>query len=128
MRNCEGDLHPLARKGIILFNEGRYFEAHEELEIAWRQETNSLRGVYQGILEAGVTYLHVQRRNLAGAVKVYKRCLRWLQDLPEVCLGIGIGELRRDLEAMMTEAMRLGPDRLDEIDPALFKPIRWEPA
>jgi hypothetical protein len=36
MADCEGSLHERARLGILLMNEGRYFEAHEELEAAWR--------------------------------------------------------------------------------------------
>jgi hypothetical protein len=116
-------MHPRARQGILLFNEGRYFAAHEELEIAWRQERGRIRQLYQGILEAGVAYLHLQRRNLAGAQKVFTRSMRWLREWPEVCRGTDIGQLRRDLEAILAEASRLGPDRLDEINRSFFKPI-----
>ena len=123
MRDCEGQLHPRARQGIQLFNQGLYFEAHEELEIAWREEAGRIKELYQGILEAGVTYLHVRRQNLAGAIKVYGRSMRWLQEWPDMCRGAHIGQLRRDLDAMMTEAIRLGPARLAELDPALFRPI-----
>ncbi|MCD6424582.1 MAG: DUF309 domain-containing protein, partial [Anaerolineales bacterium] len=28
-------LHPEARKGIKLFNEGKFYEAHDPLELAW---------------------------------------------------------------------------------------------
>jgi len=125
MRECDGTLHPRARQGIILFNRGSYFAAHEELEIAWRQESGRIRQLYQGMLEAGVVYLHLQRRNLAGAQKVFARSMRWLRAWPEVCRGMEIGQLRRDLEAILAEASRLGPDRLHEIDRSFFKPIGW---
>ena len=59
MTDCDGTLHPRALTGLILFNEGKYFEAHEELEAAWRDERGKVRELYQGILEAGVTYLHI---------------------------------------------------------------------
>jgi predicted metal-dependent hydrolase len=116
-------IHPRAREGIRLFNQGRYFEAHEELEVAWREEPGKMRELYQGMLEAGVTLLHLGRGNLTGALKVYDRSMRWLKDWPEVCGGAHIGKLRRDLQAAVEEASRLGPDRLAEINPSLLKPI-----
>lgn len=123
MRDCEGAIHPRAREGILLFNQGCYFEAHEELEFAWREESGNIRGLYQGILEAGVTYLHIRRQNLAGALKVYGRSVRWLTHWPEICRGVDIGQLRRDLGAAIGEARRLGPERLAVLEQRFFKPI-----
>jgi predicted metal-dependent hydrolase len=123
MRDCDGELHPRARTGITLFNRGRYFEAHEELEIAWREERGKIRQLYQGILEAGVVYLHLQRGNLAGAIKVHGRSMRWLERWPNICRGIQVGRLRRHLDAILAEAVRLGSSRLKEIDRAYFQPI-----
>ena len=123
MGDCEGALHPKARVGLTLFNQGRYFEAHEELELAWKEERGNVRRLYQGILEAGVTYLHIRRGNYAGALKVYARSMRWLREWPDICRGTDIGQLRRDLEAAIAETRRLGPARLGEFDHRLFKPI-----
>src|SRR5574340_1007570 len=93
MQECSGPLHPKAREGIRLFNQGRYFEAHEELELAWREEQGKIRELYQGILEAGVTYLHLRRGNLAGAQKVFGRSMRWLRAWPTACRRIHIERL-----------------------------------
>ena len=112
------------RAGIQLFNEGRYFEAHEELEAAWKDEKGRIRELYQGILEAGVTYLHITRGNYAGAVKVYGRSMRWLKDWPENCRGVEVGQLRRDLESAIIELRRLGPDASTEFNRALLKPVK----
>jgi predicted metal-dependent hydrolase len=128
MGDCEGALHPRARVGLVLFNQGRYFEAHEELEMAWREERGRVRRLYQGILEAGVTYLHIRRGNYVGALKVYMRSMRWLTQWPEICRGTNVGQLRRDLEAAIAEMRRLGPTGLGEMDPTFFKQIIWEDA
>jgi len=125
MQDCEGRLHPRAHEGILLFNRGRYFEAHEELEWAWREERGGIRQLYQGILEAGVTYLHLRRRNLDGATKVFHRSMRWLRSWPVLCRGVNVGLLRSDLEHIITAAVDLGQDRLSELDPSLFRPIEW---
>ena len=128
MQECSGQLHTRAREGILLFNAGRYFEAHEELEAAWREERGGIRQLYQGVLEAGVTYLHLKRGNLAGAEKVYKRCMRWLTEWPEICRGLHVGQLRRDLESALLEARRLGVEHIDRLPDAYYKPLQWREA
>ena len=71
--DCSVPLHPAALRGLELFNAGEYFEAHEALEDAWRDETGPVRLLYQGILQVAVTYLHVQHDNYEGALKLSAR-------------------------------------------------------
>ena len=125
MSNCQGPLHPRARAGIQLFNAGRYFDAHEELEAAWREEKSKVRQLYQGILEAAVTYLHITRGNYPGAMKVFGRSMRWLKDWPEICRGVDVGQLRKDMSAAISEIERLGPGRIAEFSRSLLKPVVW---
>jgi uncharacterized protein len=126
MADCDGALHPRALQGILLLNKGKYFEAHEELEAAWKDETGRIRELYQGILEAAVTYLHITRGNFPGAVKVYGRSMRWLKDWPEFCRGVDVGQLRRDLDAAIAEVHQLGATRLALFDRSLLKPVIWK--
>lgn len=126
MTDCDGSLHPRAREGLILFNRGKYFEAHEELEAAWKEERGKVRGLYQGILQAGVTYLHITRGNYAGALKVYGRSMKWLRQFPETCRGVQVGQLRNDLEAAIAEVRQLTMTRITEFDRDLLKPVVWE--
>ena len=124
--NCNGKLPTHAIEGLQLFNAGKYFEAHEALELAWRAEKESIRELYQGILEAGVVYLHIQRDNYEGALKVYGRSMIWLNRFPSVCCGVDVATLRRDLSAVIAEVERLGAGRIGEFDQSLFKPVIWE--
>ena len=128
MIDCDGTLHDRARAGILLLNAGRYFEAHEELEAAWKAESGRIRQLYQGILEAAVTYLHITRGNYPGAVKVYKRSMRWLKDWPDVCRGVQVEQLRRDLNAAVAEVERLGHAGMAHFDRALLKPVLFDQA
>lgn len=125
IRDCEGAIHPLAIEGMKLFNEKKFFDAHEELEIAWNEEKGKVRQLYQGILQMAVTYLHITRGNYDGAVKVYMRSMRWLKDWPAVCRGIQVGQLREDAEVVMKEVERLGRGNLEKFDTTLFKPVQW---
>ncbi|MFN8405140.1 MAG: DUF309 domain-containing protein [Anaerolineales bacterium] len=124
--DCNAPLHPRAAEGLRLFNEGKYFEAHEALEEAWLDEKGKVRDLYRGILQVGVAYLHITRENYDGAIKVYKRSQRWLKDWADVCRGIHVEELRRDAEDAINEVMRLGKERIGEFDAARLKPVRWE--
>ncbi|MGE5376971.1 MAG: DUF309 domain-containing protein [Bacteroidota bacterium] len=122
---CNAPLHPQAAQGLRLFNEGHYFEAHEALEEAWNAEGGKVRDLYRGILQIAVAYLHITRGNYNGAVKVHGRSQKWMQDWPDVCRGIQVGQLRRDAEAVIDEVKRLGAERLAEFDRSLLKPVRW---
>lgn len=126
-QDCSGDLHPNAAEGIRLFNQRRFFEAHEELEIAWNEESGAIRDLYRGILQIAVTYLHIARGNYDGAVKVYGRSLKWINGWGDVCRGIHVRRLREDADAAMREVVRLGKDGIGRFDASLFKPILLRP-
>ena len=123
--DCAGTIHPAAIAGMKLFNAGKYWLAHEKLEEAWKEENGAVRELYRAILQVAVIYLHITRDNYIGAVKVYGKVQKWITPWPEVCRGIEIGKLRRDLDTVIAEVKRLGPDRLIGFDRSLFKPVRW---
>ena len=125
VESCNGVLHPRAIEGLRLFNAGEFFEAHEELELAWREETGEIRDLYRGILQVAVTYLHITRGNYDGAVKVYGRSLKWVQGWSDICRGIHVKQLCEDAKNVMKEVERLGRERMSEFDAAFFKPIQW---
>lgn len=121
--DCPSELPEEARIGLQLFNEGKFFEAHEHLELAWRAEASPKRYLYIGVLQAGVAYYHIQRRNYRGALKVIARSRRWLNLLPQWCGGINIAKLCNDLDAVEKVVRQLGPEGLDRFDENLFQPL-----
>jgi uncharacterized protein len=123
--DCNGALHPKAIEGLKLFNEKQFFETHEELEDAWRDEKGAIRELYRGILQVAVVYLHITRGNYDGAIKVYERCIKWLKDWPDVCRGIQVGKLRNDLENAIKEVRRLGKENINGFNTSLFKNVEW---
>lgn len=122
--DCRGPISQLARKGIRLFNERAYFEAHEELELAWGAETGPIRELYRGILQVAVAYLHISRHNYRGAMKMFLRLRQWLDPLPDECLGVNVAQLRSDALAARAEVERLGPERIADFDVRLLKPVQ----
>ncbi|PJF46953.1 MAG: DUF309 domain-containing protein [Chloroflexi bacterium] len=124
LRQAQEPLPELARQAIAQFNAGEFWEQHETFETVWRAEPGPVRQMYQGILQVGVAYYQIQRRNYDGARKLFQRAWQYLSVLPDVCQGVDIAQLRADAQAALAELERLGPARIAEFDPALFKPIR----
>jgi uncharacterized protein len=88
-------------KGIEQFNRQQFFEAHESLETAWRAEPGAIRGVYQGILQVGVAFFHLEHHNLIGAQKSLEFARRnlypWIDqplpiDLPDLIAQMDLAE------------------------------------
>jgi len=123
-RQAQQPLPALALQAIEQFNRGEFWEQHETFEHVWRDALGPIRQMYQGILQVGVAYYQIQRRNYVGARRLFQRAWQYLSVLPDVCQGVDIAQLRADAQAAQAELERLGPDRIDEFDPALFKPIR----
>ena len=121
--NCADTPSPLVMKGIEEFNRGEFFEQHESLEAAWRAEPRPVRELYQGILQVGVACYQIEHGNLPGALKMFERGLRRLRQFAPECLGIDVSRLIAEAEHVRDEARRLGPERLDELDPRLFPRI-----
>lgn len=123
----QGGLHPFALKGFEAFNARDYFQAHEDLETAWRAETGPARDVYRGILQVGLGYYHILRGNYRGAVKMFARCRPWLAPFPDSYLGIDLHRLREDYRRAESELLLLGPVRLHAFDRTLLRPLVFSP-
>ena len=104
--------------GVEQFNRGEYFEQHETLELLWRAETRLVRRLYQGILQIGVAFYHLQRRNYHGVVYMLTRGSGYLQPFAPACQRIDVTSLIELATSTRRIVEQLGPARLDE--------FRWE--
>ena len=121
---CPQPLPDTVLRGLEYFNSGKFYEAHEYLEIAWRAEKGPIRDLYRVILQVGVGYYHLQRGNLTGARKLFSRARRCLQIYSATQCGIDLAGLLADMDAV--EAAMQPPERLrDRIQAGLFKPVRY---
>lgn len=82
-------------EGRRLFNDQRFFEAHEVWEGAWRAEKDATRALLQGLIQVAAGYFKaLSEENAAGAVKLLEMGLEKLAPFPEVCAGLSLGALR----------------------------------
>lgn len=125
-QTCFEPLSALAVRGLELFNRGEYFEAHEVLEEAWKEDTSPGRELYRSILQVAVAYLHIERGNFAGAVKMFLRLRQWIGPIPDQCRGVDVQRLREDAENVRQRLLALGEDRIHEFDRRLFQPVVYK--
>src|SRR6187549_4009897 len=124
--SCEESPPPQLLEGIAQFNRGEYFEQHETLELLWRAERRDIRYLYQGILQIGVAFHHLRKRNHHGTVYMLTRGPRYLAPFAPRCQGVNVQQLLDDAAVALREVERLGPGRLAEFDWTLAPTVRVE--
>ena len=87
--------------GIIFFNTGRYFEAHEAWEDMWRSTRGPLRLFYQGLVHAAVGLHHLAHGNLNGATAQLVKALAKLEQYPDKFCQIDNRQLIADLRRIL---------------------------
>lgn len=82
-------------RGIAQFNHGDYWDCHETLEDLWRDETDPVRYLYQGVLLIGVGLYHLGRGNRHGATTKLRAGVAMLAPYEPSCQGLDVTGLRR---------------------------------
>jgi len=98
--------------GIALWNEQRFFEAHECLESVWHASPEADQDLWQGVIQVAVAAVHVQRGNPVGAAKLAQRAADRLASYPPEHRGIDV-EAARQTCARLADEVRDRP--IDEV-------------
>lgn len=109
--------------GIELFNERRYFEAHEVIEHEWHAERGPIRRLYQGILQIGVGFYHALNGNHKGAVLLLTDGIEKTSAFTPTALGVDTGKLVDEAQKCLDVIRELPPDQLDRFDPGTIPTI-----
>jgi uncharacterized protein len=100
----------LLEEGLLLFNQAKFYEAHEVWEDLWRATTEpSQRACCQGLIQAAVGLHHLSRGNKTGAQSQLQKSIRNLQAGGSVTLGLDIPNLIRDLSVILQTMPEHGP-------------------
>lgn len=109
--------------GVLRWQEQRFFEAHELLEIVWRSAAGSERELWKGVIQVAVACVHVQRGNRDGAARLVARALRRLEAFHGELDGVDVDALRRTGTAL-AERIAAGVDVHVELGPLPLEPDR----
>src|SRR5262245_62120599 len=114
--------------GIVLFNRGDFFEAHEVWEDLWMEATPPEKKFYQGLIQAAVGLCHFCNGNLRGAVKLYHSSRDYMQRTGSPFLGLDVTDFWRRMEACLAEVLsQPSLDRRIEPDEDLMPEIALDP-
>jgi predicted metal-dependent hydrolase len=70
------------RTGVKLFNEAKFFDAHEVLEDVWRAAPEPEKLFLQGLIQLAVALHHHSTGNLVGACSLLDRAALNLSNYP----------------------------------------------
>lgn len=109
--------------GIEEFNRGQFFECHETLEALWLAEPRPIRRLYQGILQIGVAFYHLQAGRYRPVLTLLERGSGYLQPFAPQCMDVDVARLLDDAARCLVQVKRLGPDSLHDLDLSLIPRI-----
>ena len=80
------------------------------------QEPGRVRFLYQGILQVGVGFYHLQNGNWRGATGLLRNGTARLKEFEPVTLGVDVARLVRECERCLKELEKLERERVGEFD------------
>jgi len=85
-------------EGLALIRKGRYFEAHEELEAAWRAAPPEERDFLQGLVHVAVAWYQAGRGNRYGCSRQLEKARRRLGPYSPAHRGLDVAALLARLD------------------------------
>ena len=96
--------------GIQLWNQQRFFEAHECLEAVWHASPEADQDLWQGVIQVAVAGVHIQRGNPVGALALLARAEERLAAYPAEHRGIDVEAARATCRDLTDQIERAGVD------------------
>src|SRR3954467_14312239 len=102
------------KRGIAHIRAGRYFEAHEELELVWRAAAPEERDFYQGLVHVAVAWYQAGRGRPVATERQLEKGLRRLAAFEPSHRGVDVAALRAQLGELV-QTLDLGGRQPDGI-------------
>src|SRR5260221_2165836 len=81
-------------RGLEAIRAGKYFEAHEELELAWRAAAPEERDFYQGLVHVAVAWYQAGRSRRVGTASQLDKAARRLAPFRPEQRGVDVAGAR----------------------------------
>ena len=86
-------------RGLEAIRAGNYFEAHEELELAWRAAGPEERDFYQGLVHVAVAWYQAGRGRPVAAASQLEKAARRLGPYAPAHRGVDVADVLVQVEA-----------------------------
>ena len=104
------------KRGLEAIRSGRYFEAHEELEEAWRAASAEERDFFQGLVHFTVAWYQAGRGRPVATGRQLEKAARRLAAVAPAYRGVDVDSVLRQVEAarerVATGSLDLDPPRI----------------
>ena len=102
--------------GLDLMRRGAYFEAHEELELAWRAADPDERDFFQGLGHVTVAWYQAGRGRPIGCSRQLEKAARRLAPYAPSHRGVDVDDVLAQVEAaralVLRQHLQLAPLRI----------------
>jgi uncharacterized protein len=95
---------------------GAYFEAHEELELAWRGAAAEERDFFQGLVHVTVAWYQGGRGNVTGCRRQLEKAARRLGPYAPAHRGVDVAAFLAQVAAADPQRLPLRPLKVFETD------------
>ncbi len=86
-------------RGLEAIRAGKYFEAHEELELAWRSADPEERDFYQGLVHVAVAWYQAGRGRPIATASQLDKAARRLGPFAPAHRGVDVADLLAQVES-----------------------------
>jgi uncharacterized protein len=101
------------KRGLGHVRTGHYFEAHEDLELAWRAAAPEERDFFQGLVHVAVAWYQAGRGRPVATARQLEKAARRLGPFAPAHRGVDVA----DVLAQVERARRTVADGSLELDP-----------
>jgi|SRR5690348_7925897 uncharacterized protein len=104
------------KRGIAAINDGRFFEAHEELEEAWRAAAAEERDFFQGLVHVAVAWYQAGRGRPVATASQLEKAVRRLAPFAPEHRGVDVADVLGQVQAAQARvaegSLALDPPKL----------------
>ncbi len=104
------------KRGLEAIRSGRYFEAHEELEEAWRAAPSDERDFFQGLVHVAVAWYQAGRGRPVATSRQLEKAARRLAPFAPEHRGVDVEDVLSQVEVARTRvaggSLELAPPRV----------------
>ena len=103
-------------RGLEAIRSGKYFEAHEELELAWRSAVPEERDFYQGLVHVAVAWYQAGRGRPVATARQLEKAARRLGPFAPAHRGVHVADVLMQVaaaqEVVRKRSLALDPPRI----------------
>ena len=91
-------IDPAIAEGVHLFNNQKFFEAHEALETVWLSASGDDKRFLHGLIQVAAAFHHHSRQNSAGCRSLLEKGWKKLEGFGHAKQGLDVAGLRKQLQ------------------------------